>query len=120
MQKITASQISQAVKQSCRDGVYTMSLVGEDRELVISAVNQGIDAHLEACFVPDRGDRYQHVGARLECGVSPQSLPVLLRRLCEGPVEAVSLAADILGTLDFFVDTGCFDVVSAVDEADVS
>ena len=36
-----------------------MSLVGEDRQTVIAAVNQGIDAHLEACFVPARGDRFQ-------------------------------------------------------------
>jgi hypothetical protein len=47
---------------------------------------------LEACFCPDRGDRYEG-GERkagklvlcrtLECSISPDSLPVLLRRLCE-------------------------------------
>ena len=36
-----------------------MSLVAEDRQKVIAAVNQGIDAYLEACFVPGRGDSFR-------------------------------------------------------------
>lgn len=90
---------------------YAMSLVSEDRQAVIAAVNQGIDAHLEACFVPARGDRFQLQtpagirgrisGPRLECRVSPQSLPVLIRRLLEsGEDEAESLAASICHTLE--------------------
>ena len=90
---------------------YPMSLVGEDRHAVIAAVNQGIDAHLETCFVPDRGDRFRMQipqgirgwisGPRLECRVSPQSLPVLLRRLLEsGDETAESLASGICQTLD--------------------
>ena len=90
---------------------YPMSLVGDDRHAVIAAVNQGIDAHLEACFVPARGDRFRMQtppgirgrvsGPRLECQVSPQSLPVLLRRLLEsGDETAESLASGICQTLD--------------------
>ena len=90
---------------------YTMSLVGEDGRAVITAVNQGIDAHLEACFVPDRDDRYgglaaqdvarKFSGNRLECVVSPESLVTLVRRLMQAddPV-AESLAASICQTLD--------------------
>jgi hypothetical protein len=100
-------QIAQAVPKPG----YTMSLVGEDRETVIAAVNQGIDAHLKACFVPDRGDSFELLtppgiqgrisGPRLECKVSPRSLPVLVRRLMEsGDEEAESLAASICQTLE--------------------
>ena len=90
---------------------YAMSLVGEDRQKVITAVNRGIDAHLEACFVPTRGDRFRLQtpagirgrisGPRLECQVSPQSLPVLIRRLMEsGDEGAESLASSICQTLE--------------------
>ena len=101
---------------------YTMSLVGEDAEAVVQAVNQGIDSHLEACFVPDRGDRYSREersftatedGPRwktgdkvvhtvtLGCSVSPQSLPVLIRRLLESELEAgPSLASSICESLE--------------------
>jgi hypothetical protein len=94
---------------------FTMSLTDEDEiRAVIAAVNQGIDSHLEACFCPDRGDRYEGgkrkagklvVCGTLECVVSVESLPVLLRRLCEsdnlgGDAEVQSegnrLACDIL------------------------
>lgn len=87
-----------------------MSLVAEGRQNVIAAVNQGIDAYLEACFVPGRGDSFrletpQGIGGkisgpRLECKVSPKSLPVLVRRLIESDDErAESLASDICQTL---------------------
>jgi hypothetical protein len=89
---------------------FSMSLTDADEiKAVIAAVNQGIDAHLEACFCPDRGDQYEG-GERkagklvlcrtLECVVSPESLPVLLRRLCDSDDEAgPSLAGDILTVL---------------------
>lgn len=77
---------------------YHMSLVAEDRQPVIDAVNQGIDSHLEACFVPARGDSYEANGNRLECLVSPESLPVLVRRLLENGDES-GLAASICSTL---------------------
>jgi hypothetical protein len=97
-------------KTAPKDG-YAMSLVGEDRQKVITAINQGIDSRLEACFVPSRGDSFQLrtpvgirgkiSGARLECKVSPQSLPVLVRRLMEsGDLEAESLASSICQTLE--------------------
>jgi len=88
-----------------------MSLVAEDHQRVIAVVNQGIDAYLEACFVLDRGDSFRLQtprgirgrisGTRLECKVSPMSLPVLVRRLMESDDErAESLASDICQTLD--------------------
>jgi hypothetical protein len=89
---------------------FTLSLTDADEiKAIIDAVNQGIDSHLEACFCPDRGDRFDG-GERmlgklvlcrtLECSVSPESLPVLLRRLCDSDNEAgMSLANDILGVL---------------------
>jgi hypothetical protein len=88
-----------------------MSLVAEDRQRVIAAVNQGIDAYLEACFVPGRGDSFglktppgirgRISGPRLECKVTPKSLPVLIRRLMESDDEAAeSLASDICQTIE--------------------
>ena len=88
-----------------------MSLVAEDSQKVIAAVNQGIDAYLEACFVPGCGDSFRFYtpkgirgkisGPRLECKVSPKSLPVLVRRLMESDDErAESLASDICQTLE--------------------
>ncbi len=60
---------------------------------------------------PERGDRYEGGDRKagkivlcrtLECAVSPESLPVLLRRLCETDNEAgMSLASDILIVLGF-------------------
>jgi hypothetical protein len=98
------------VQQAPQSG-YPMSLVGEDRHVVIAAVNQGIDAHLEACFVPSRGDRFRLEtpagirgrisGLRLECTVSAKSLPTLIRRLmAAGDETADSLASSICQTLD--------------------
>lgn len=102
------------VRKAMNDRPFTMSLTDTDEiRAVIEAVNQGIDSHLEACFCPERGDHYDD-GQRkagklvlcrtLECVVSPESLPVLLRRLYEsdlgGDTEVQSagmqLAADIL------------------------
>ena len=88
-----------------------MSLVAEDRQRVIAAVNQGIDAYLEACYVPGRGDSFRLEtppgirgiisGPRLECKVSPKSLPVLVRRLMEsGDEQAELLASSMCQTLE--------------------
>ena len=78
-----------AVRRATADEPFTMVLTGKNEILaIIEAVNTGIDAHLEACFVPERGDHYawgeRTVGnsgriRTLECTVSPESLPVLLR-----------------------------------------
>jgi hypothetical protein len=95
---------------------FTMSLTDEDEiKAIIAAVNEGIDAHLEACYCPDRGDRYEGGKRRagklvlcqtLDCVVSVESLPVLLRRLCESDLgdpeveaEGNRLASDILMVL---------------------
>lgn len=101
---------AEIAKAAPQDG-YSMSLAGEDVQKVITAVNQAIDSHLEACFVPDRGDSFRSqtpqgiqgrvCGPRLACQVSPLSLPVLVRRLMEsGDGAAESLASDICQTLN--------------------
>lgn len=92
------------IRKAMNGEAYPMSLVSDDAAAVERAVNQGIDAHLEACFCPARGDRYEWRGHRLECVVSEESLPTLLRRLYdiedeEG--EAAMLGDDILMTLGF-------------------
>jgi len=101
---------------------YTASLVGEDAAALVEAVNQGIDSHLEACFVPDRGDSFTPdsrtltavedckfwkagdtltLARTVECRVSRQSLAVLVRRLMELGTEAGDyLASGICSTLD--------------------
>ena len=101
-----------AVREAMDGEPYKMSLTGRDAiQAVIDAVNQGIDSHLEACFCPELGDSYEG-GARtagkltlcrtLECSVSIESFPVLLRRLFEsGSDPASGLARDILTTLGF-------------------
>ena len=106
-----------AVRKAMNGEAYTMSLTDTNEiRAVVEAVNQGIDGHLEACFCPDRGDRYEG-GERkagklilcrsLDCVVSAESLPVLLRRLCdldttdEVADAGMMLAGDILMTLDF-------------------
>ena len=106
----------ETVRQAMNGAPYTMSLTGPcDIQAVVAAVNQGIDSHLEACYCPERGDRYgggQREAGKLvlcrtlECTISVESLPVLLRRLCEldlndPPVEeeGMSLASNILETL---------------------
>jgi hypothetical protein len=101
----------EAIREAMGGEPYTMNLTGESIPAVVTAVNQGIDSHLEACYRD--GDRYTHARRPiinepcLDCVVSPESLPVLLRRLCEaelageGGEEARCLASDILYTLGF-------------------
>lgn len=113
----TATVTYEAVRNAMNGEPYTMSLTDADEiRVVVQAVNQGIDSHLEACYCPERGDRYES-GRRtagsmtlchtLECHVSPDSLPVLLRRLCELDTDETvadasrKLAGDILMTLGF-------------------
>jgi hypothetical protein len=111
MNRINGTVTYNAVRSAMHGQPYTMSLTGSDEiRAVVDAVNQGIDSHLEACFCPQRGDSYEG-GKRkagrltlcrtLECVVSPESLPVLLRRLFEGDDAGMTLAADILMTLGF-------------------
>ena len=107
----------QAVRDAMEGRAYRMSLTDRDEiHAVITAVNQRIDSHLEACFTPALGDHYAHgqrkVGSLvlcpcLDCTVSLPSLPVLLRRLCELNTDeeiadaGASLAEAILLTLGF-------------------
>lgn len=101
-------QVSYAdIREALGTGPYTMELAEEDAKLVVDAVNQGIDAHLEACFVADRGDSYEVMGKadslgqkRLACSVSSESLPVLVRRLFTLGEAGFGLAASILQTLN--------------------
>ena len=108
----------EAIRKAMGGEPFTMSLTDTDeKRAVAEVVNQFIDAHLEACYCPERGDRFE-VGVRtagkrivcqpLECCVSPESLPVLLRRLFKMDTDddhvadaAMSLAGDILLTLGF-------------------
>ncbi len=81
---------------------FTMEMVGDEADAIIDAVNQGIDAHLEACFCRERGDRFNISGGRLYCMVSAESLPVLVRRLTETDNEhAESVASGILSCIGF-------------------
>ena len=101
---------------------YPMSLADDEEiQAVIDAVNVGIDAHLEVCNCPRLEDSYEHgersitatsdtvhwktgdkivMAHTLDCSVSAESLPVLLRRLDETDDEAAwSLRSAILSTL---------------------
>jgi hypothetical protein len=110
--KIKYQQIRKAMELE-QTPLYPMSLVGAEVDAVRLAVNQGIDSHLEACSIKERGDKYEwgdrRIGDRiiqttLECLVSPESLPTLLRRLTEQDDEegtGSSLAEGILMTLGF-------------------
>ncbi len=109
-----------------------MSLVGRDADVVRTATNMGIDSRLQICYCHDRGDEYYRsersfvakettnhwkkgdrvvYSQTLECRVSPESLPVLIRRLfddmeCLGQDRddediGNSLASSILESLGF-------------------
>jgi len=110
--KIKYQQIRRAMEKE-KTLLYPMSLVGAEVDAVRRAVNQGIDSHLEACSIAERGDSYEwgnrKIGDKiltvtLECKVSPESLPTLLRRLTEQDDEegtGSSLVESILLTLGF-------------------
>lgn len=121
------------IREKMQGKPYPMTLREGDAKIVKAAVNQGIDPFLEACFCPERGDRYdwgpddpnskvQIYG--LHCLVSMESMPVLLRRLTELPWDddddddsrPEDLATTILATLGFEVDTGCYEIIAPVDE----
>jgi hypothetical protein len=100
---IWSDALGKAIEEKAKDDapIYKMSLVGEDARCVIAAVNQGIDAHLEACFIAERGDNYYQNGHKLMAQVSPESLRVLCRRLMESDDDTgLSLVSGICQTLD--------------------
>lgn len=99
MKQILHKEILAAVKK--HGGVYTMTVTGQDAEAVQAAVNQGIDAHLEACNVVGK-DSYQMKGKqRLVCKIHDESVPVLIRRLASDQVRpaAQGVAIAMLSTL---------------------
>lgn len=87
---------------------FPMSLTDPNEiDAVTTAVNRGIDSHLEACYCPKLGDSFTHgdrrigstvVAYTLECVVTPESMPVLLRRLYEDGIDS-SLADCIITIL---------------------
>lgn len=97
-------QLSKAILKEAPDH-YKMDLVYSEAQAVCNAVNQGIDAHLEACFCPDRGDKHtvrdtRFTGRRNVFEFSRESLPVLVRRLMEsGDERSELLASDICQTI---------------------
>jgi len=70
--------IKQATITQCPDG-YPMTIRSQEEwEWITNAVNQGIDAHMEA--VTNRSSFNSETG---KCNVHPEELHVLLRRLLE-------------------------------------
>lgn len=107
-----------AVRVAMKGEPFTMSVTNRDEvAAIVAAANQGIDSHLEACNCPERGDTYgdgeRKVGElvvcrSMDCVVSVESLPTLLRRLFELEHEDTdvedagrSLADSILDVLGF-------------------
>lgn len=85
------------LKKAINNEFYSMTLVGEDSELMVEIINQGIDSHLEA-FTESTFNGNEN---RLICNVSPKDMLVLLRRLEESDNEnACFLRIGILETLD--------------------
>lgn len=81
---------------------YHMELPKYDADLIIAAVNQGIDSYLQAVnnketeFVWDE----RGYGNRLICDVAPNDFGVIVRRLLETEGEAEeSLARDMCSTM---------------------
>lgn len=97
-------QLGKAILAEAPDH-YEMDLVYSEAQLVCNAINQGIDAHLEACFCPDRGDSHsvrdaRFTGRRNMFKISRESLPVLVRRLMEdGGEQGELLASGICETI---------------------
>lgn len=89
--------IQQAAGEQCPNGYKVETHNGADFEALQTAVNQGIDSHLEAVqFAEFKGDY-----GRRGFNFTPDTLPVLVRRLMEdGNDDAQSLASSICSTLE--------------------
>lgn len=84
------------VASSMKGAHYPMTLRSQsDWSAVATAVNAGIDAHLEA--VTERSTFDASTG---ECSVHPEELPVLIRRLMDGDEDAQQLGEAIVSTLE--------------------
>lgn len=90
---------------------YQMDLVGEDIDLVVSAVNQGIDAYLQAITQSEFEFYKSKFGTRrLRCTLKGKDIGVLIRRLLESEDEyAYDLAQDMAGTLGYEYVSLTFD-----------
>ncbi len=100
--------------------MFEMKLVGDDAQMIVGVVNQGIDAHLED-FTKSTFGWYYHttddeevpyhktadksivsriVVCKLHCQIANEEMSILLRRLTEmddeGNLEAGQLADDIV------------------------
>lgn len=68
----------------------------EDFNSILYAVNQGIDSHLQALHFTQGAGEY----GRVKLTFTPESMPVLVRRLMESAdEESQQLASSICGTL---------------------
>lgn len=68
----------------------------ETFRVLVAAINQGIDSHLEAVqFTQGAGEH-----GRVKIVIEPDTLHVLVRRLMESDDEAQSLASGICETLN--------------------
>ena len=121
--KIKYAAIRKAMEKECKGGKYHMRLVKSDGQAVERAVNQGIDSHLEAAFIPERGDKFEWKNGFLACEITQEGMCTLLRRLfeagCKEDDVAFDLAMDILGTLgwDEEIDDD-IEIVSDLDSSD--
>lgn len=89
-----SDKLGEAIKLASTEP-YPMELVGDDRKAIIDAINQGIDAHLEAVMF----SQFQ-AGHKLGLLIEPQTLHVLVRRLMEsGDEGAELLASSICSTI---------------------
>jgi len=85
--------LKKQLEKHCPDDSYTMSLVGDDQEIAIEAINQGIDSHLQAVTFNNepsfRQDSFEGNGktyygpSRLDLDTTNEGIVVLCRRLLE-------------------------------------
>jgi hypothetical protein len=98
--------------------MYPMKLRGDDADLIIDVVNQGIDSHLQA-VTESTFEPVWDYGPALKCEVSYKDLSVILRRLMEtGNEESDILARDIgetLGLEDLYLTGDTFSYTRTDD-----
>lgn len=85
----------------CANRPYDMILRNKfEIDFIVSLISKGIDSYLEACFVPERGDKYILTAGALSCVISPESLCCLVRRIIESDNEEMQdLAEGIMESL---------------------
>jgi len=80
-----------------KDYYFEMSLVGEDKELMTSIINQGIDSRLEAFT----NSEFKISTGRLYCWIHTSEMSLLLRRLLELENDNADLLADDIVSIQF-------------------